>query len=243
MKKLLASCAVVALMAAPALAQSTIDPTTPDMVPVDPQVQQMPEETDLLQPQTEVLPEELPPEPDMAAEVPPPMPDAEPTLEAEMTEEGESSLAETEAEPTMTAEMAPEEPALEAALSETDVPEEYSTDDLNALMLAQVNTAGAEIAALDSEADVWVSADGSPVDPSYAPEGQGDMETTTEDETYVTPESDYITTTEPEVDDYVTPEPGTPEADSWTEEQPVMPQEEAPVDNTLTNDNPADTDY
>ena len=243
MKKLLASCAVVALMAAPALAQSTIDPTTPDMVPVDPQVQQMPEETDMLQPQTEVLPEELPPEPDMAEEVPPPMPDAEPALEAEMTEEEDSSLAQTEAEPAMTAEMAREEPDLEVALNETDLPEEYSTDDLNARMLAEVNTAGAEIPALDNEADVWVTADGSPVDPAYAPEGQGDMETTTEDETYVTPESDYITTTEPEADDYVTPEPGTPEADIWTQDEPVMPDDEAPVDNTLTNDNPADTDY
>jgi hypothetical protein len=85
MKKLLASCAVVALMGAPAFAQSTIDPTNPDMVPVDPQVEQMPEETDMLQPQTEVLPEELPPEPDMAEETPPPVPDAEATLEAEIT--------------------------------------------------------------------------------------------------------------------------------------------------------------
>ncbi|WP_213268982.1 hypothetical protein [Hyphomonas sp.] len=243
MKKLLASCAVVALMAAPAIAQSTIDPATPDMVPVDPQVQQMPEETDMLQPQTDVLPEALPPEPDMAEEVPPPVPDAEPALDAELTEEDESSLAETESEPKMTVEIAPGEPALEAAVNQTDLPEAYSTDDLNAMMLAQVNTAGAEIAALDSQADIWVSADGSPVDPSYAPEGQGDMETTTEDESYVTPETDYITTTEPEADDYVTPEPGTPEADSWTQEQPVMPEEEAPVDNTLTNDNPANTDY
>lgn len=243
MKKLLASCAVVALMAAPAIAQSTIDPATPDMVPVDPQVQQMPEETDMLQPQTDVLPEALPPEPDMAEEVPPPVPDAEPALDAELTEEDESLLAETESEPKMTVEMAPGEPALEAAVNQTDLPEAYSTDDLNAMMLAQVNTAGAEIAALDSQADIWVSADGSPVDPSYAPEGQGDMETTTEDESYVTPETDYITTTEPEADDYVTPEPGTPEADSWTQEQPVMPEEEAPVDNTLTNDNPANTDY
>jgi hypothetical protein len=243
MKKLLASCAVVALMAAPAIAQTTIDPATPDMVPVDPQVQQIPEATDMLQPQTDVLPEALPPEPDMAEETPPPVPDAEPALESELTEEDESSLAETESEPTMTAEMAPEEPALEASVNQTDLPEAYSTDDLNAMMLAQVNTAGAEIAALDSQADVWVSADGSPVDPSYAPEGQGDMETTTEDESYVTPETDYTTTTEPEADDYVTPEPGTPEADSWTQEQPVMPEDEAPADNTLTNDNPADTDY
>lgn len=243
MKKLLASCAVVALMAAPAIAQSTIDPATPDMVPVDPQVQQMPEETDMLQPQTDVLPEALLPEPDMAGEVPPPVPDAEPALEAELTEEDERSLAETESEPKMAAEMAPGEPALEAAVNQTDLPEAYLTDDLNAMMLAQVNTAGAQIAALDSQADVWVSADGSPVDPSYAPEGQGDMETTTEDESYVTPETDYITTTKPEADDHVTPEPGTPEADSWTQEQPVMPEEEAPVDNTLTNDNPADTDH
>ena len=242
MKKLLASCAVVALMGAPAFAQSTVDPTNPDMVPVDPQVEQMPEETDMLQPQTEVLPEELPSEPDMAEETPPSVPDAEPTLEAEMTDE-EETLAETESEPVVTAEMAPEEPALEASVNESDLPEEYSTDDLNAMMLAQVNTAGSEIAQLDAEADVWVSADGAPVDPSYAPEGQGDMETTLEDDMNVTPESDYITTPEPEADEYVTPEPGTPEADNWAEEQPVMPEEEAPVDNTLTNDNPADTDY
>lgn len=242
MKKLLASCAVVALMGAPAFAQSTIDSTTPDMVPVDPQVEQMPEETDMLQPQTDVLPEELPPEPVMAEETPPPVPDAEPTLEAEMTDE-EETLAETESEPVVTAEMAPEEPALEASVNEADLPEEYSTDDLNAMMLAQVNTAGSEIAQLDAEADVWVSADGSPVDPSYAPEGQGDMETTLEDDMNVTPESDYITTPEPEADEYVTPEPGTPEADSWTEEQPFMPEEEELGDNPLTNDNPAATDY
>ncbi|ABI76952.1 hypothetical protein HNE_1356 [Hyphomonas neptunium ATCC 15444] len=246
MKKLLASCAVVALMAAPALAQSTIDPTTPDTVPVEPQIEQ-PADDLVVEPQTETMPEALPPEPDMAEEAAPPTPDAEPMMEAETETEAEaedesyadaeddSTLAETEeddsfadtnSDPVVTAEVAAPEAALEASVDEAELPEDYSTDDLNAMMLAQVNTVGSEITELDSEADAWVSANGAPVDPAYAPEGQGDMEVTTENEAPVTEGDDSMTpeTEAPEADSFVEPEVDPMTDDDWTNENPVDPE-------------------
>lgn len=278
MKTLLASCAVAALMVAPAIAQSTIDPTTPDVVPVDPQVEQQPDGIDVLQPQTDVLPDELPPEPDMAEEVSPPVPDAEATVqaEAEMETEEETVLGaetETQADPVLEAEMADEETTvaetgseamvtaeaeveapdvpLEASVEEADLPEEYSTDDLNAIMLAQVQTVAGEITEMDNEADEWVTADGSPVDPAYAPEGQGDLEITTEEESSFTVESedpmadpatDYAPTTEPDASTYVEPQTEAEMEDEWSGDEAVAPQEEAPVESELENDNPAAID-
>ena len=218
MKKLFASCAVVALMAAPALAQSTTDPTMPDTVPVEPQMEQTVDEPDMFEPQVEALPEELPPEPDMAEEAMTPTPDAEPMMEAEATENDEIFA---EAEPTVTAEMAPAEGTLEASVDEAQLPEEYSTDDLNAMMLAQVNSVGNEISELDREADVWVSADGAPVDPSYAPEGQGDMEVTTEEETPVT--ENYEDMAPEESGMAMEPETDPMTDDEWTTNNPLSP--------------------
>ena len=257
MKKLLASCAVVALMAAPALAQSTTDPTNPDTVPVEPTIEQPTDDLIIMEPQTEVLPEELPPEPDMAEEVAPPTPDAEPMMEAEAeveaqdesyaeTEEDEivaeteddGSYADAEADTMTTADVVVPEVALEASVEEGDLPEEYSTDDLNAMMLAKVNTVGSEINELDAEADVWVTADGAPVDPSYAPEGQGDLEMMTEDEApvtegedYTAPETEIVPETEmtPEADTFIEPEVDPMTDDEWTNESPLEP--ELPADN------------
>lgn len=232
MKKLLASAAVVALLASPAIAQSTIDPTTPDSIPTEPMTPQAENPMDDFMPQTEPLPEALPPEPDMAEEVPAPTPDAQPTMQAEVEPEQDYlaeteddatfaetednfSVAETEAEAetTMTAEVVAPDVALEASVSEGDLPEEYSTDDLNARMLAAVNTIGTEISELDAQADVWVTADGSPVDPAYAPEGQGDIDVMSQD----APATDSM--------DYMNPEADTLNDDSWNTENPVDMEE------------------
>lgn len=234
MKKLLASCAVAALMAAPALAQSTIDPTTPDSIPVEPMTSETTDPMDEFQPQTEVLPEELPPEPDMAEEVAPPTPGTDPVRQADVEQEddtfaeteSDNSFAEAEADTVVTADVVAPDVALEASLSEADLPEEYSTEDLNAQMLAAVNTVGAEISELDAQADVWVTADGSPVDPSYAPEGQGDMDIMNEDvpvtdgEDYMTPQTDA-----PDSSSFIEPGIDPVPEDTWNDETPASPED------------------
>ncbi|MFN4185475.1 MAG: hypothetical protein ACK4M6_11865 [Hyphomonas sp.] len=237
MKKLLASCAVVALMAAPALAQSTIDPTTPDAIPVEPMTTETTDPMNEFQPQTEVLPQELPPEPDMAEEVAPPTPGVDATMQAEAEAEDESfaetednaSFADAEADMTVTAEVVAPEVALEASVSEADLPEEYSTDDLNANMLAAVNTVGTEITELDAQADVWVTADGSPVDPTYAPEGQGDLDIMSEEEAPVTDGEVYMTpeAEAPESSSFIEPGLDPVPEDTWNNEAPVS-SEDAP---------------
>lgn len=233
MKTLLASCAVVALMASPAIAQSTIDPANPDTIPTEPQASEVVDPMSEFQPQVETLPEELPAEPDMAEQTPPMMPDAEPVMEAEadLPQEDET-YAETEAEPVVTVEMADADVALEATVTEAELPEEYSTDDLNAVMLAKVNEVSTEIAALDAEADVWVTADGSPVDPSYAPEGQGDMDVTGGEDAYGVETETYMETETYEADPSTTPETGMD-----------MPEDGTDMEDSLTNENPASSDY
>ena len=213
MKKLFASCAVVALMAGPALAQSTVDPQVPDTVPVEPEVAE-PIDPMLTQPDTEVLPEELPAEPDMAEETSPPVPEGEAVEQADTWEQEDETFA--QADPEMTAEIASANGALEAEVNEAELPEEYSTDDLNAVMLAQVNEVSTEIASMDAEADVWVSA-GSDTNTMYAPEGQGDIEALPEDETSVTGEETYVT-----------PEAETPETD-YMEPEATDPLENDPL--------------
>lgn len=230
MKTLLASCAVVALMASPAFAQSTIDPQVPDSIPADPTMPEAADPMSEFQPQTEVLPEELPAEPQMAEEVPPMTPDAEVTMQAEVPQEDET-YAEFDSEPVVTAELASADVALEATVNEAELPEEYSTDDLNSVILAKVNEVSTEIEALDAEADVWVTADGSPVDPTYAPEGQGDIEMAPEEDSFVTESETYM-----ETETYDEPSM-TPEADT------VLPEDETSMDGDLTNDDPASSDY
>ena len=225
MKTLLASCAVVALMASPAFAQSTIDPQVPDSIPADPT---MPEASDPMtefEPQTEALPEELPPEPDMAEQEPPMTPDAEPTMQADVPQEDET-YAEFDSEPVLTAEMANADVSLEASVDEAELPEEYSTDDLNAVMLAKVNQVSTEIESLDAEADVWVTADGSAVDPTYAQEGQGDMDYTAEEDSFVTPEADVSMETE-----------------TYESETFMTPENDVMMEDETSMDDPASTDY
>lgn len=225
MKTLLASCAVVALMASPAFAQSTIDPQVPDSIPADPTMPEASDPMSEFEPQTEALPEELPPEPDMAEEIPPVMPDAEPTMQADVPPEDET-YADFDSEPVVTAEIADADVSLEASVDEAELPEEYSTDDLNSVMLAKVNEVSTEIQALDAEADVWVTADGSAVDPAYAQEGQGDMDYTSEDDTFMTPEADTSLETE-----------------TYESETYLPTEDETQMDGTLRNDNPASSDY
>lgn len=225
MKTLLASCAVVALMASPAFAQSTIDPQVPDSIPADPT---MPEASDPMtefEPQTEALPEELPPEPDMAEQEPPMTPDAEPTMQADVPQEDET-YAEFDSEPVVTAEMANADVSLEASVDEAELPEEYSTDDLNAVMLAKVNQVSTEIESLDAEADVWVTADGSAVDPTYAQEGQGDMDYTAEEDSFVTPEADVSMETE-----------------TYESETFMTPENDVMMEDETSMEDPASTDY
>lgn len=225
MKTLLASCAAVALMASPAFAQSTIDPQVPDSIPADPT---MPEASDPMtefEPQTEALPQELPAEPDMAEQEPPMTPDAEPTMQADVPQEDET-YAEFDSEPVVTAQMGDADVSLEASVSEAELPEEYSTDDLNAVMLAKVNEVGTEIEALDAEADVWVTADGSAVDPTYAQEGQGDMDYTAEEDSFVTPEADVSMETE-----------------TYESETFITPENDVMMEDETSMDDPASTDY
>jgi len=215
MKTLLASCAVVALMASPAFAQSTIDPQVPDSIPADPTMPEASDPMSEFEPQTDALPEELPPV----------MPDAEPTMQADVPQEDET-YADFDSEPVVTAEMADADVSLEASVEEAELPEEYSTDDLNAVMLAKVNEVSTEIQALDAEADVWVTADGSAVDPAYAQEGQGDMDYTSEGDSSMTPEADTSLETE-----------------TYESETYMTPENETQTDGTLRNDNPASSDY
>lgn len=192
MKTLLASCAAVALMAAPALAQSTIDPATPDSIPLEPQAEQTLDQADMIQPETDVLP----PEPAMTEDQAP-SPDA--GMVAESETEVDVTTEETamdNSEPMVTAEMAPEEGTLDAAVAEAELPEEYSTEDLNAVMLAKVNTVGTEIASMDSRVDVWVS-EGSSVDSLYVPEGQGDIDA----DIHAVPQGDGVTESDPLTND------------------------------------------
>lgn len=225
MKTLLASCAAVALMASPAFAQSTIDPQVPDSIPADPTMPEASDPMSEFQPQTEALPQELPAEPDMAEQEPPMMPDAEPTMQADVPQEDET-YAEFDSEPVGTAQMGDADVSLEASVSEAELPEEYSTDDLNAVMLAKVNEVGTEIEALDAEADVWVTADGSAVDPTYAQEGQGDMDFTAEEDSFVTPEADVSMETE-----------------TYESETFMTPENDVMMDDETSMEDPASTDY
>ncbi|WP_291047313.1 hypothetical protein [Hyphomonas sp.] len=225
MKTLLASCAAVALMASPAFAQSTIDPQVPDSIPADPTMPEASDPMSEFQPQTEALPQELPAEPDMAEQEPPMMPDAEPTMQADVPQEDET-YAEFDSEPVVTAQMGDADVSLEASVNEAELPEEYSTDDLNAVMLAKVNEVGTEIEALDAEADVWVTADGSAVDPTYAQEGQGDMDFTAEEDSFVTPEADVSMETE-----------------TYESETFMTPENDVTMDDETSMEDPASTDY
>lgn len=208
MKTLLASCAVVALMAAPAFAQSTVDPQMPDVIPVEPEVAE-PIDPALIEPQTDVLPEELPADPTLAEETSPPVPEGEAVDRAEAETEAETEAA-------VTTEFAGQPVALEAEVNEAGLPDEYSTDDLNSAMLAEVNEVATEIASLDAEADVWVS-EGAEAGAVYAPEGQGDVETLPEEtlpegEVFTIPEEDDDATVTDQ-DAYLTPEAQAPETE------------------------------
>lgn len=222
MKKLLASCAAIALMAGPAFAQGTYDPTNRDQVPTDPT---MTDETDptvgLEQDVPPPVTDELPPEPEVTAETETETEEADPVLQADTYEENQTFA---DAEP------APFDAAagldvLEASINVDELPEEYSTDDLNAIMLAEVNEVANEISDMNIDAG----------DDGFAPEGQGDIDMWEDDEGVTAPEDDAFTTpqedtfmtppeeetfTDPDTnvgtDDYVLPD----DEDDWTEPEP-----------------------
>ena len=260
MKHLLASCAVVALMAAPALAQSTYYPTEP----VDPAA--VPEAM------TDPTAEE-----DADVEVDADVESStgvtvtrEPDTYAE-DEDGVTAEDETvaEAEPEGQAEdatsTASADESVDAPIDVAELPAEYSTEDLNALMLAQLNEEAVEIASIviESEAEALASTEtGTPAGPAtdaYA-STERDTPAAAETESYASSETGIYTAPEsgtdalPETDmemaetaqpddpsaqEYASAGSNTyaaPDTDMVPDEAPVMPESHAaiePVDPVL----------
>ncbi len=159
MKTLFASCAVIALMAAPALAQSTYQPTDPFAAP-EVEAEEVPAEEPMTayeaernaETQTVVDPvagADVTADTEMVAET-------EPTADSEMSADAEPAnddemIAETEAADD--AQMVAGTEAVDAPIDAAELPQEYSTDDLNALMLAKLNDTAVEIAEMEFEGD------------------------------------------------------------------------------------------
>ena len=167
MKHLFASCAAAALLAAPALAQSTNDPTDLQRVPVEPGMEQSDDLTQEYQPQTDIVPEtdvvpetEWTMEDDDATDVAendeagetefameePPAEEREPVVHAD-TSAGDQTLAEADTSVDTGASNGGE--ILEATVDTARLPEDYSTDDLNAIVMAEMNEVSVEIANLN----------------------------------------------------------------------------------------------
>ncbi len=175
MRHLFVSCAAVALMAAPALAQATYETTEPlvkSEESLDPTLREQPETSTNYGQEAAVTPES---EPVQAADG---VPDddtfadnasaSDETVTAEAPAEGTDMAFEAEAA-TETTTVAETEPMFDTATvvqAETfaeqenvaALPEDYSTDDLNAMMLAQLNVAAVEIAEANAEAGTNVYA-------------------------------------------------------------------------------------
>lgn len=209
MKKLFASCAAMALMAGPVLAQGTYDPTNRDQVPVDPAAtgEIDPAITDG-QDMPPPVADELPQESDATASTDTMSEDEDPVLQAD-TDDGGQTMA--EAEPSAFDAGAGMD-VLEASINVDELPADYSTDDLNALMMAEVNNVGTEISGMNIDAN----------DDGFVPEGQGDIDTPAEDMTPA-PEQEGFTTpdTDGGTDDHIMPGNEAPEADNWMEPDPL----------------------
>lgn len=225
MKHLFASCAVIALMAAPALAQSTYDPAAPI-------------------PDAEVMPEETLPEDTTGTDeyVVPVQDDSEAADEAVTTEmeeadttadvisEEEETVA--EADPAVETEMVAETEAepIEAPIDVAELPQEYSTADLNALMLVELNESAVEIAEMEFEGETVQTADATTTMDTYA-----------QTDTNPTPGSELAMT------ESVTPETSVTEDYASTETETTAQIEtyastEAPADVPVTEDYAATTE-
>lgn len=145
MKHLFASCAVIALMAAPALAQSTYDPAASV-----PDAEMMPEET---APEDTTQADEFAPayEPDTGIEAQVVADPAEEADETAVMEPEAETAAATEAEESAEMQAAADAGSIEAPINVAELPQEYSTADLNALMLSQLNEEAIEIAEMQFE--------------------------------------------------------------------------------------------
>lgn len=207
MKTLLASCAAVALMAAPALAQSTNDPMTPQQVPVDPAAEQTQDPIVEFEPQTDVVPQdELAMEDDATTEdetsdlaMDDDMSDEDGTAGFAMDEgqaEDDWSVAETDAP--IEADLTEGVDILQASVDEAELPEEYSTDDLNARMMAEMDEVSVEIAGLNIDAGTTGYSSAPTSVSGVVAEGDADYPVESE---------------APETDEWTTPEAETPMGD------------------------------
>ncbi len=164
MKHLFASCAVIALMAAPALAQSTYEPTDPlveSPESLDPTLRDQPELPTEFEQETAVTHESVA-EADTDSQdetFAGTAPSADEQLTADLSaEETDDTVLQAET-PDESTSMADSEPmfgtqsvvdaateTFETPIDVAELPDEYSTEDLNAMMLAQLNVVAEEIA-------------------------------------------------------------------------------------------------
>ncbi|MBK8199973.1 MAG: fasciclin domain-containing protein [Acidobacteria bacterium] len=281
MKHLFASCAVIALMAAPVLAQSTnvppndplsdenviVDPVDPADVSVDADVES---ETDVMvtmAPETEAEVEDaatVAAEEEIEAAEAAIEAEEEPMFQAQTTDEAETvaeteiaaDAADTDIAQSESAEMTEEtevaDAAVEAPIDVAELPAEYSTEDLNALMLAQLNDDAEEIASMDfvaetesfassetsmestPETDSYVSTDTvtAPAD-DYASTESGEMagtESYAATETDVIPEEDNSTEMRAETEAYAATETAEAPVETYAEtETEIVPEEDTAV--------------
>ncbi|MDP3459499.1 MAG: fasciclin domain-containing protein [Hyphomonas sp.] len=179
MRHLFVSCAAVALMAAPALAQATYETTEPlveSEESIDPTLREQPVMPTEFEQEAEVTPESAPVQAADAATdddtfADNALPSDETVTAGAPVAEGTEMAFEAEAA-TETTTVAETEPMFDTAtVVQTEtfaeqenvaaLPEDYSTDDLNAMMLAQLNVVAVEIAEANAEAgtNVYASAD------------------------------------------------------------------------------------
>ena len=215
MKHLFASCAVIAFMAAPALAQSTYDPTAPV-----PDAEMIPQET---APEDTTQAEEFAPayEPETGIKAEVVADRAEETEETAVTAPEGEAVAVTEADETdetdETDEMqiAADADGIDAPINVAELPEEYSTADLNSLMLSQLNAEAIEIAEMEFETEesVFSTASTDTAADVAVTEGYASTQTETYAATGANPAPDALATdqyaeaeTQAEADTTVAPE-------------------------------------
>ncbi|MBA4337450.1 MAG: hypothetical protein C0421_01230 [Hyphomonas sp.] len=236
MRHLFASCAVIALMAAPALAQSTYEPTEPlveSEQALDPTMREEANEATDFEREAEPVTDAEPVDEadaetsdDTAAETAPST-DRSMTTETPVTDDGETALeadvtdedtAVADSEPMFGTETLADTETFEAPINVAELPEEYSTADLNAMMLAQLHVVAVEIAEAQEDSGTNVYASSEPVT-------EPDMETAM---------TDAAPADEASTEDYAAVEPIDPALEA--ESSYMAMQETAPADDAATED-------
>lgn len=151
MRHLFVSCAAVALMAAPALAQATYETTEPlveSEESLDPTQRDPSETATEFETETDTAPvadtaDETSDDETIADNQPP---ESETTGSVADAEDTDPTEAVAETQSVSGAETAPGTETFASPMTAADLPEDYSTADLNALMLAQLNVVADEIA-------------------------------------------------------------------------------------------------